>query len=546
MAMWCTRVLLVASILVLFASCIAALSDVVQTQSGFVRGRPCGEGDTMCYLGIPFAAPPVGPLRWKAPQPAPRWEGIRDTKEYSPGCLQPNGTSFPGRRPLLQMSEDCLYLNVIRPNTNDVLPVMVWIYGGNYQSGATSLYPAQRLANLSNTVVVSMNYRVNIFGFMASTSLLTESRALNYGIQDQQLALKWVKQNIANFGGDTSNVMIFGESAGGSSVGMHLLLHSSWPYYHKAVLQSPGPWSFRSLDKAVKDGQTLFSLVPKCGGIQNPVEQLKCIRQLDGQQLLQLSLQTNLNALFTPVIDGVQLLASPASLFNHGRFNAKVPVIVGSNHDEGTIFTATLRAAVTHNNTISTELSETLYYSILNFIFPIESVRSEITSWYQAEATPGHYFEALSHLLSDFYITCGTSYIADAFLKYSTQSREHYRYLFAQHWSSTPYRVLNATHIFELPYLFGMPDLIILGSTWTEEERQLSHQMINYWSNFAYSSNPNQHETGEEGQVPFWPLYTSPLTYTTLQIDGKGNSLIGNWDVSYCEHWKPILEAPIK
>jgi para-nitrobenzyl esterase len=194
-----------------------------KTADGVLEGAISADGKVRSFKGIPFAAPPVGPLRWKAPQPVTQWQGVRKANEFGARCMQGNIYSdmiFHDNGP----SEDCLYLNVWAPaNSNSSkLPVMVWIYGGGYRAGATS-EARQDGGNLSKrgVVVVSMNYRLGIFGFFSHPDLAKESghnSSGNYGLMDQLAALQWVKKNIAAFGGDPHNVTIFGESAGSFSV----------------------------------------------------------------------------------------------------------------------------------------------------------------------------------------------------------------------------------------------------------------------------------------------------------------------------------------
>jgi para-nitrobenzyl esterase len=207
-------------------------ATLIKTESGAVRG--VAAGDVISFKGIPYAAPPVHDLRWRMPQPVTPWSDVRSADAFGPECMQPDKVS---------KSEDCLTLNVWRPaNASGPLPVMVWIYGGALVHGQTSLYPADALAR-QGVVVVSMNYRMGRLGFFAHPALAAEAPddvRGNYGYMDQRAALQWVQRNIAAFGGDPHAVTIFGESAGGGSVLVHLTSPLSRGLFQRAIIQSPG------------------------------------------------------------------------------------------------------------------------------------------------------------------------------------------------------------------------------------------------------------------------------------------------------------------
>jgi para-nitrobenzyl esterase len=232
-----------ALVLVLVFSIPAIAANIVKTDKGQVEGTTSTDAKIRIFKGIPYAAPPVGDLRWKAPQPAASWDGIRKAVDFGPRCMQNNiygDMVFRDKGP----SEDCLTLNVWTPagSADAHLPVMVWIYGGGFVAGGTS-EPRQDGENLSRkgVVVVSMNYRLGIFGFFALPELAKESghdAAGNYGLLDQTAALQWVRDNIAAFGGDPNNVTIFGESAGSFSVSAQMASPVAKDLFHKAIGES--------------------------------------------------------------------------------------------------------------------------------------------------------------------------------------------------------------------------------------------------------------------------------------------------------------------
>ncbi|WP_246649036.1 carboxylesterase/lipase family protein [Bradyrhizobium canariense] len=219
----------------------AGLQRVVRTQAGFVRGGPRDASGVIAFKGIPYAAPPVGPLRWCAPQPPAPWDGVRDARVFGAGCLSAlENDQRPGPR-----DEDCLYLNVwtAAKRADEKRPVMVWIHGGGFQFGS-SANPATdgNALAVKGVVVVSFNYRLGIFGFLAHPDLDMEAPSGNYGLQDQLAALRWVKANIAGFGGDPDNVTLFGESAGAMAVGILMASPLAHGLFHKAIGQSGAFW----------------------------------------------------------------------------------------------------------------------------------------------------------------------------------------------------------------------------------------------------------------------------------------------------------------
>jgi len=225
-----------AAILALCTPTVSALEHQIRTESGLIGGLA---GDISVFKGIPYAAPPIAELRWKPPQPAPRWSGVREAKEFGPQCVYRGPGAFAGPG-----SEDCLTLNMWTPakRPGERLPVMVWIHGSGFQfgSGRWPLYEGTGLAKLG-VVLVTLNYRLNIFGFLSHPDLAKESpkgASGNYGLLDQMAALKWVKNNIAKFGGDPNRVTIFGESAGGSSVAYLMLSPLAKGLFDRAIIAS--------------------------------------------------------------------------------------------------------------------------------------------------------------------------------------------------------------------------------------------------------------------------------------------------------------------
>lgn len=297
---------------------------IVATTGGLVQGASTSIDNE--FLGIPYAAPPVGALRWRPPeQPAP-WQGIRQATAYAPHCAQP-GAAVGG---LPSTSEDCLYLNVFTPSHPVAsAPVMVWIHGGALVTGASDLYPASHLAR-DGAVVVTINYRLGALGFLAHPALTDSPNGASgdYGLMDQQAALRWVQRNIGRFGGDAHDVTIFGESAGGLSVLSQLASPGGHGLFEKAIVES-GSYNptQTSLAGAEAAGEA-FATKVGCAD-----QTAACLRGVPVTTLLADEDQSG----YTPDIDGRVLVRSLATAFATGRFN-RVPVVDGTNHDEWRLF----------------------------------------------------------------------------------------------------------------------------------------------------------------------------------------------------------------
>ena len=306
----------------------------VRTKNGVLEGVVSADNKVRTFKGIPFAAPPVGDLRWKPPQPAPSWKGVRKATEYGARCMQGhiyNDMVFHDAGP----SEDCLYLNVWAPEgVKGPLPVMVWIYGGGFSAGATS-EPRQDGGNLSKkgVVVVSMNYRLGIFGFYSHPELTKESphhASGNYGLMDQWAAIKWVHDNIAKFNGDPNKVTIFGESAGSFSVSAQMASALPRGLFQRAIGES-GAFTgsrlgARPVAETEKDG---LKFAEQAFGTTS----LEKLRALPADQVLEASLKQR-TFRFWPNVDGYFFTEDPTETYEKGK-QAHVPLLAGWNMDEG-------------------------------------------------------------------------------------------------------------------------------------------------------------------------------------------------------------------
>ena len=319
--------------LVMFVAptCIAQLPAPVNVEEGVLQGT--SEGGLTVYRGVPFAAPPVGDLRWRAPQPAGKWEGVHDAARFAPGPMQ-------GGNPPSGKSEDCLYLNVWTPakSAHDRIPVLVWIYGGGFNAGATSepVYSGEKLAG-KGVVLVSIAYRVGQLGFMAHPELSAESPdhvSGNYGLLDMIAGLQWVRKNIGAFGGDPARVTIFGESAGGIAVSMLCASPLAKGLFHGAISQSGG--SFGPPRLTTFPGENLKRLADaeragKAYAESAHVSSIAELRKMSADKL------PAIRGLAWPIIDGHVIPDDQHRLYEAGRFN-DTPILVGYNSDEGASF----------------------------------------------------------------------------------------------------------------------------------------------------------------------------------------------------------------
>ena len=491
------------AVLFLFAVAWAAPSaPQVKTLTGVVEGKD--DGTVRSFLGIPYAQPPVGDLRWKPPVPAARWDGVRKATDFGSHCLQgnPYGDMVlrdPGG------SEDCLSLNIWVPSnaSSKKLPVMVWIYGGGFVCGSTSeaRQDGARLAQ-QGVVVVSMNYRLNIFGFMVHPELAKESphgASGNYGLMDQTLALHWVHDNIAAFGGDPDNVTIFGESAGSFSVSSQMASPLAKGLFNKAIGESGAAFSRSGLSYdslAIREEKDSKLVKEKLG-----VSTLAELRALPAQKLFDIFDKAGPDAFdFGPNIDGYFLPQSVPEIFAAGKQN-DVPLLAGWNHDEDSF-------AVVLNPQKPTVES---FKATAQKDFGDKS--AEFLKLYPTD-TDEHLLRSAIDYASDTFISFSTW----AWLEAQSKTGKHvvYRYRFdmAPPSSNPKAPNLGAYHSAEIEYVFGQLDSKA-SVPWTSADRAVSEQMMKYWSNFAKTGDPNG------PGLPKWPKYISTDGWPVMHLSDK-------------------------
>ncbi|MBX7166932.1 MAG: carboxylesterase family protein [Pirellulales bacterium] len=480
-------------------------ANTVDTESGKVRGLVQGEAeDVHCYKGIPFAAPPVGELRWREPQPPVAWTGVRECYEFGPCCTQkasPFLTQMPGMALSAPQSEDCLYLNVWTPakRSEQPLPVMVWIHGGGYIWGAGSqpVYEGSDLAR-RGVIAVTINYRLGHLGFLAHPALSAESEhkvSGNYGILDQIAALRWVQKNIANFGGDPQQVTIYGESAGGGSVFTLIASPLAAGLFQRAIAES-GPSLTMAGLKQKRYGhlpaEEAGLLAAKTLGVENSGDALQALRALPVDEIIsktssmegsgEFSIRGNVLSI-APVVDGYVLPDDPMKLYAAGKVNA-VPLIVGANKDEATLFTmfAPLPKSIeAMGKIVDTEFGP---------------LAGKIKELYPA-AKQAEIRRAVVDLAGDVIFLAPARYVARSVAKAGASV---FTYNFAHRPPAPTGPMFGAHHGAEIPYAL---DNIEIATGARESDIKVRDLMTGYWVQFAKTGNPNF-----EG-APAWPTVTA-------------------------------------
>ncbi len=457
----------------------AQFSEPVKVEEGFVQGIV--KGNLTVFKGIPFAAPPVGDLRWRAPQPAAKWQGVKQAKEFAPAPVQ-------GGNPPSGKSEDCLYLNVWTPakSATEKVPVLVWIYGGGFSFGSTSepVYDGEALAK-KGVVLVSIAYRVGQLGFLAHPELSKENPenvSGNYGILDMIAGLKWIQKNISSFGGDPNKVTIFGESAGGIAVSMLCASPLAKGLFHGAISQSGGSFgpprpttypgeNMKRLSNAERDG---VDFMKKAGA--------SSLAELRKKPATDLPSAWGMGSAW-PIIDGHVIVDDQFKLYETGKYN-DVPVLIGYNSDEGLSFT---RTQDPKEFIASVETRFGKHAQALLKAYPVGE-----------NGVP----RSARDLSRD--AAFGWQTWSWARLQAKTGKSKVYLYYFDQHpeyAAGSPQADHGSPHAQEVAYVFqqldkGKPET-------TPSDLTISEAMGNYWTNFTKYGDPN-------GQgVPQWPTFNN-------------------------------------
>ncbi len=495
------------TILMLLALLFGTAATVAQplTQTVVAQGKIEGvEADGLAYFkGVPYAEPPVGKMRWKAPVPAKPWEGTFKADTYRANPVQKVKSQpeegMPG------IGEDCLYLNIITPahSADDRLPVIVWIHGGSFSGGSAIGLPGDNFAR-QGLVYVCIEYRTGALGFLAHPELSAESeRGLsgNYGLMDQLLGLHWVQDNIAAFGGDPKKVTILGESAGAISVSMLCASPLAKGLFRGAISQSGGAFcpvdtvkvsntSIRNLQMAEEFGEAFMQRM----GAKNIAE----LREMPYEKWLDDSIGNGMNG-FWPCVDGYVITDDQYKLYESGDYN-DVNILIGTNSDEGSMFVQPCPVA---------EYEAT----VTNLFGPYAGkVLHEYPATNEVEA---YYAQA------DIFREAAFAWPTYAWANLQRQTGKHPVYLYYFDVSQKVWfgpkelKARGAGHAFDLPYVFNHPFLQQL----TDDDRHVSELMVRYWTNFIKTGDPN----GEGLQQ--WPVYEKD-TKTVMHFTDQGTALI--------------------
>jgi para-nitrobenzyl esterase len=488
-----TAVLL--AIAMLSGGCGPAGLERVQLDSGPITGasEELADQEIWSFKGIPYAAPPVGDLRWRAPQPVASWTDPLACTSFGPSCPQ-LAQSELFYFDVGATDEDCLYLNVWSPaeSADERLPVMVWIHGGSFETGSGSMavYGGQNLAALG-VVVVTINYRLGPLGFLAHPALSAESSegvSGNYGLLDQMAALRWVQSNIAGFGGDPANVTVFGESAGAISILDLLVSPLAEGLFHKAIVESGilldqgfGVSTAGTLEAGGAAGEDFATRLGTSGSgdvlaqmrAKSPEELLAAATELaEAYGLMEQGLT------WKPVADGYVLPDLPSKLWAAGE-QRSIPLLIGSNADEGNAFLAGLT------------VSESDYEAQMRKIFGEHA--EEALALYSV-SDPKDRIVALSRMLTEIGFASTARFAARSM----SQTASTYLYQFTRVPLDNP---LGAFHAVEIPYVFGNADLFSTLGNIEQADRDLSASVMGYWTRFAATGDPNG-----DG-APMWPKY---------------------------------------
>jgi para-nitrobenzyl esterase len=519
------------------------LSPVVETREGPVQGF-VANGVTE-FLGIPYAEPPVGNLRWRPPQDHARWSDVRRTTEFASICALATTLGVFSGPP--NDHEDCLYLNVFTPELDPSarLPVIVWIHGGGNVDGETPDYDGSKLASQGHTVVVTMAYRLNLMGFLAHPALDNEGHLFgNYGILDQQAVLRWVERNIARFGGDKDDVTVGGQSAGAVDTGLHMLSPLAAGLFHRGICQSFCPAFVLPTRAAAEATGVAFAQAAGCGSGSGP-ETAQCLRNLPAAKVEELAGTVSAQGKFITgrgLVDGEILPDQPLALFANGRFN-HVPLINGNTADETNFGLAITEYFSSSNNELRAPPTAEQYLNYVNTtyarpaypdgtaakvlaVYPLSAFKNPQLAWDRVGTDAG---------------ICNQRRLD----KILAPQIPVYVYEFADrtapfYFPGMPGMEALAYHTADIQYLFPLWHGGPLGTPHPLNGRQtaLSDQLVSAWSNFARTGNPNG-----SGDNP-WPRFTaSTETPAWLIQDLSGLSPLTDAQYAalrHCDFWDSV------
>ncbi|XP_054496523.2 fatty acyl-CoA hydrolase precursor, medium chain-like isoform X1 [Agelaius phoeniceus] len=520
---------------------LATEQPEAETKYGRVRGYQfqvdTADRTVNVFLGLPFAKPPLGALRFSEPQPPEPWEGVRDATSYPPMCLQDqvqgqfisNMVTNRKEKVALQVSEDCLYLNVYTPvstGEKEKLPVLVWIHGGALVFGAASSYDGSVLAAFDNVVVVAIQYRLGIAGYFSTGD---EHARGNWGYLDQVAALRWIQENIMHFGGDPGSVTIFGESAGGISVSALVLSPLAKGLFHKAISESGTAALGLFTDQPKEDAQKIAA-VSGCEK-SSSAAMVECLRGKTEEELLQIT--QKMDVFFSSgCVDGNFFPKSPRELLSEKSINA-VPYLIGVNNCEFGYGLPMMMKFPPFVDGLDKDVARQILQSTLPLIFKglTSEVVDRVYKEYMGDAeSPAQVRDGLLDAMGDVYFVISSVEVA----RYHRDAGNPVYFYEFQHRPSSAEGLVpefvKADHGAEIAFVFGKP---FLAGGATEEENELSRTVMRYWTNFAKNGNPNG-----EGLV-HWPQYDLEEKYLAIDLEQKAAKKLKEHRVQF---WAQLMK----
>ncbi len=506
---------------------ISTHAQTVNTQYGPVTGQT--NGGIQSFLGIPYAAPPTGNLRWKPTEAPTTWSTPLLAQNFPPSCPQKRydqgDTTYT-----LEGNEDCLYLNIWTPNITGNLPVMVFIHGGGnqqgssgQQTGGTTLYDGTNLADRGNVVVVTIQYRLGPLGFLVHPGLEAENgngTAGNYAVMDQLFALEWIQNNIQQFGGSTTNITIFGESAGGLNVGNLLLTPAANGLFEKAIIQSAVPL-LGDYNSVQSDGISFVNDFISSGTDASKIAYMRTL-PADSLTITESNVTQGgiLQLGWRPVIDGQLFTQTPDNAFQSGNFN-HTPLIIGSNEEEMSLTVPPVVTPGMVNLLIATSIPGPFQAAALN-LYPPGNTNAEAKISYIG-------------LLTDGQFTATTRRTARCISM--NQNVPVYRYFFTQQHSFAPLQPYGSYHGMELFYVFNNWENATAGTgpLFAPSDDSTQQAFLNYWVNFAYTANPNSGNGWSN-----WPFYDAGVD-NYLEIKATPNGTQQGIRTAKCDFWDQVI-----
>lgn len=526
--------------------CGSAYGPVVETTQGPVQGSTVwsiqGARAVDAFTAIPYAKPPLGPLRFQNPIPAPAWTPrVLDATKKAPACVQ-----FAPANPIPEwvakggyQSEDCLYLNVWTPQDRDKhrrKDVLVWIHGGglNFGSSSMDLYDGAILAALGNVVVVSMNYRLGALGFLSFGD--NYDAPGNQGLMDQVLALHWVKENIVHFGGDPDRITLFGESAGAWAIGWHILSPIASPLFSRAIIQSGGVYVKFLTDSAETASAKAHLLARQLScWSENATEVLSCMRDKPAREisLWESVVCQKIPLCFIPRYGNFYLPVSPLDASDQGLFEPK-DILTGSVENEGSIFASLANwEQFPTRNAVDVTKSDMLFFFLKTFYFLPPALIREIYDMYVEDVSEHDYSTLraqLGHAVGDGFMLCPTVLFGE---KLSLRNSRVYYYSL-QHKPSSAVSMdpwLGLTHFQDIQYIFGLPFRIPPVKAYSDMDVRYSERLINTWTTFAKTGKPPM--MGNQT----WPSFTRP-SYKTVVLETRSSRIESLQQLQKCRFWE--------